>query len=380
MSFYKKNRLFCPGPTPVPTHSALKGLQSLEVYHRSQSFGRDFLECRQMLAALFGCHEPPLILTTSGTGAMEALLRHITAPEDKVVVVEGGKFGERWSEIARAYKLSLTPLTIPWGQDISCENLLQTVEKAGGQECKAVFLQASETSTGVYYNISKLSSSLRQTYPHLYIAVDAISSIGAHKMCMDAWQLDGVVSGSQKGFGVPPGLSFIALSERAWQHPRQHPQFYTDLLRERRSQEKGFSAWTPATSLIFTLKASLEEIHERGLENMLQAHKKASQATRKAIQAMGLRLFAQAPCHGLTAIYVPKGVDGLQLLSHAQERYGVTFAGGQGKLKGKIIRLAHLGFFDSLDLIAGLAALEMSLKDLGYPVVSGLEVLSEALR
>ena len=378
MTFFQKKRLFCPGPTPVPMDSALKSLQSLEVYHRSQDFGRDFLRCREMLAPIMGCKEPPLILTTSGTGAMEALLRHLTDPGDEVVVVEGGKFGERWSQIARAYGLQVNPVVVPWGRDVSAEQLLRVVGEHS--RTRAVFLQASETSTGVFYDVAQLSSALRDAFPEVFIAVDAISSLGAHEMCMDEWGLDGVVSGSQKGFGVSPGLSFVALSQRAWQKPQRHPAFYSDLVRERSTQSKGFSAWTPAVSLVAMLKASLEEIHSRGLQQMLLAHRCASQATRTAVQAMGLSCFAKPASYGLTAIRVPAGVDGVELLRHAYEHYGVVFAGGQGRLKGQVVRYAHLGFWDALDLVGGMAALEMSLRDLSYPVASGLAAMAEELR
>lgn len=383
MVFYKKNRLYCPGPTHIPLESALAGVVSGERYHRSADFAGDFLECRNMLAPLFGSYrEPPLILTASGTAAMEALLRHLTNPGDCVAVVEGGKFGQRWSQIAHAYKLSVHAIKVTWGHSITPNELINELKKSSTPP-KALFLQASETSTGVYNDIEALSQAVRDVYgSSMYIAVDAISSIGAHQMLFDEWQLDGVISGSQKGFGVPAGLSFITLSDRAASKAQTHPGFYTNLSRELRSQARGHSSWTPAVTLIATLKISLQKIHEAGLDTMLADHALASRATQKALTAMGLRPFAQSPSRGLTSIWVPEGLDGITLLKHIREHYGATLAGGQEHLKGKILRLAHLGFWDRLDLIGGVAALEMSLCDLGHTPAagSGVKVMTDELR
>lgn len=355
-------RLFCPGPTPVPLEVGLSTLRT-NVYHRTDSFRQDVLECRRLLQVFFGSKEAPLILTSSGTGALEAALVNLTNPGDSVLVINGGKFGERWEKLAKAYGCQVNSYTIPWGSSPDSETLKETLRRT---PCKAVFFQANETSTGVAYPVEELAAAVRSVSSAL-IAVDAVSGMIAHRIAMQDWDLDCVVSGSQKGFGIPPGLSFIGLSPRAWGGLSQRPKFYFDLARERAGQEKGEMAWTPATTLVLALLSSLKKLVEVGVEGCEAHHKRLAIACRHAMEAMGLQLFAQShPSQALTAVSLPSSIDGSQLVKICRDAYGAIIAGGQDHLKGKIMRIAHLGMVDELDLLSGLSAFEMGLQRLGY--------------
>ena len=369
--YYCKPRLYTPGPTP------LIGTTDPLIYHRSPEFAHIFKRCRELLMPLFGSGEPPLILSCSGTGAMEACLVHLSSPQDRVLVVEGGKFGKRWSQLAESYGLKVERLGVRWGDSVSVDDIRQAMNT---QELpQLLLLQASETSTGVYHPVEQIAAVAREMNPEIFIVVDGVSSVGAHPMKMDDWGIDGVISGSQKGFGIPPGLAFVALSPRAQQYHSSHPRFYFDLQRELAAQGRHQSAWTPAITLIQQLLTTLEFWHAQGLAQVYTQHYQASLAVRGALETMGLQLFAQHPSYALSSFRVPNGVNGFELLDHLKHCYGAVFAGGQEHLKGKIVRMAHLGFFDRLDLIAGLAALEMALKDLGYEFHSGLDYLTSHL-
>ena len=333
-----------------------------------------------MLAPLFGSKELPLILTSSGTGALEAALTNLTAPGDEVVVVDGGKFGNRWKKLAEVYELKLHAIDIEWGTSINPDTLSTVLKQ--NPNTKAVFFQANETSTGVHYNVEKVAKTIKENSDAL-IVVDAVSSIGAHKMKMDEWELDCVVSGSQKGFGIPPGLAFINLSEKAWNNLSSRGRFYFDLQREKENQAKGSTSWTPAITLVASLKATLEQMHEVSIDAVFDHHRKAAEAVRAGVKAMGLELLTEVDAsHAVTAIKVPQGLDGLKVVKHLREAYSAVFAGGQDQLKGKIIRFGHLGFFDTLDVISGMGALEMALKDCGYEfnLGSGTAAVLEHLR
>lgn len=317
-----------------------------------------------MLAPLFGTAHLPLILTSSGTGALEAAITNLTDTGDEVIVVDGGKFGNRWKKLATAYQLKIHALDIEWGSSIAPEQIKELLEK--NQNVTAVFFQANETSTGVQYDVESVAKAIRETSDAL-IVVDAVSSIGAHNMEMDKWGLDCVVSGSQKGFGIPPGLAFITLSEKAWGRISDRPKFYFDLELEKKNQASGSSSWTPGISLVAALKVTLQQMHDANLKAVFDHHTRAAEAVRAGVIAMGLELLASKHhSNAVTAIKIPDGIDGLRLISHLRENYSAIFAGGQDKLKGKIIRFGHLGFFDTLDIVAGMGAFEMALKDCGH--------------
>lgn len=370
--YYHKSRLFTPGPTPLVQEESL-------IYHRSQEFSHIFERCAGLLMPLFGSTTPPVILSSSGTGAMEACLVHLSSPGDRVVVVEGGKFGQRWVELAQSYGLTVDSVRLAWGRSVTAAEV-GSVMTAAPDRAKVLLMQASETSTGAYHPVAEVAAVARELNPEIFIVVDGVSSLGAHPMKMAEWGIDGVVGGSQKGFGIPPGLAFVALSPRALHHESTQPRFYFDLRREFATQGKGQSAWTPAITLVQQLLDSLEYWHDRGLAHVYAQHQQAAAVIRSTLQYMGLELFAQdLPSYGLTSFKVPESLDGVQWLRHLARHYGAVFAGGQAHLKGQIMRMAHLGFFDRLDLVAGTAALEMSLKDLGHPCRSALHHLTEQL-
>ncbi len=360
---FVKERLFCPGPTPVPSEIGIAALHT-DVYHRTDTFRNDFLECRRLLQPFFGCSEAPLILTSSGTGALEAALVNLTAVGDSILVINGGKFGERWEKIGKAYQCQVETYLIPWG---TCPDVNQLVAKIKAlPRCKAVFFQANETSTGVAYPVEELTKAIRKNSEAL-VVVDAVSGMIAHRMEMDAWGVDCVVSGSQKGFGIPPGLSFIGLSKRAWGQLSDRPRFYFDLNKERKGQESGETAWTPATTLVMSLLVALRQLSMLGPDACEKHHRLLSEASREAARALGLELFPKSHySQALTAMRLPPSIDGSALIKHCRKSYGAIFAGGQDHLKGKIIRLAHLGMVDQLELLAGIAALEMGLIALGH--------------
>lgn len=368
---FVKDRLYCPGPTPVPHASAVAALQT-NVYHRTDAFREKFLYARKLLGTFFGSSEAPLILTSSGTGAMEAAMVNLTNPKDHILVLNGGKFGERWAKLGSAYQCEITAYEFPWGESPNIDRITELLR--AHPDIKAVFLQANETSTGVAYPIKSIAAAIRAV-SKAYIVVDAISALIAHNLPMDELHLDCLLTGSQKGFGIPPGLAFIALSDRAWLNLSSRPKFYFDLKKEREGQAKGETAWTPATTLIESLIPSLEILTKLGPDACEKHHARLAIACQKAATAMGLNLFSKAHhSHALTAIELPTGMDGSKLLKYCRVRFGTVFAGGQDHLKGKIIRLAHLGVVDELDLLAGIAALEMGLKKLGHSSKLGVGI------
>ncbi len=374
------DRLFCPGPTPVPEDVKEAGTEA-SIYHRSDEFYKIFRRAADLLRPLFGSQTQPMILTSSGTGAMEAAFVNLTDAGDEIVTVNGGKFGERWEKMAQAYRCPAEVVRIEWGSAPTAAAILAAVKKQ--KATKAIFLQANETSTGAYYGIEELVRDIRKSYSGLLV-VDCISSLGAHTMKMDDWGIDAVVAGSQKGFGLPPGLAFIAMSERAWTGISQRPKFYFDMNKERKGQAEGRSAWTPASSLVHALKAALEIMNGHGYEKVAAHHALLAEAARAATKAMGLELFAKTPSNALTSITVPPGVDGGKLVKRLRQRFGMFFAGGQDELKGKIVRFAHLGFVNRFDLIDGVAALEFALAeegfalDLGKGVQAAMKVLAKS--
>ncbi len=360
---FVKPRLFCPGPTPVPLDISAAALNT-NVYHRTDAFRQIVLDCRSMLQPFFGCSVAPLLLSSSGTGALEAALVNLTEVADKILVINGGKFGERWEKLGQSYQCKVVSYTIPWGTSPNPETLKQHL--LDNPDIKAVFLQGNETSTGVAYPVKELAAAIRSVSNAL-ICIDAVSSLIAHKISMDDWGLDAVVAGSQKGFGIPPGLSFVALSKRAWNQLSKRPKFYFDLAKEKAGQDKGETAWTPATTLILSLKPALETLSGLGPDGCDDHHNLLARACRNAAEAIGLPLFAQShPSQALTAVRLPENMDGSALVKVCREKYGAIYAGGQDHLKGKIIRIAHLGLVDHLDLIGAVAAFEMGLQNLGY--------------
>lgn len=362
-------RIFSPGPTPIPLEARFAPLDS-EVYHRTDDFYGLHLKCSEMLRPIFGCDRIPVILTCSGTGGLEAAMCNLTAPGDEVIVVNGGKFGERWEELARRYGCDAKVVRVASGEAATCKELEPVLVSC--RSPRAFFVQANETSTGVRHPVGELVARVKAQFPGCLIVVDAISSLGAHPLNMNNDGFDCVVSASQKGFGLNPGLAFVALSNRAWDGLSARPRFYFDLAREFKGQSKGRSAWTPAIGLIQGLVLVLQKIHTSGIDAMVRNHERLAGAVRASLPAMGLEPFAKThPSNALTAICMPQGIDGKQLQALMRERYGVTIPGGQDELKGKILRLSNLGFVNRFDLLHAVSAIEFGLRDLGHKPCSG---------
>jgi len=373
-----KKQLFSPGPTPVPER-VLLAMAGPVMHHRDPGYEVLFQEVREGLKYVFQTKQEVLVLASSGTGAMEAAVCNTLAAGDEALVVRGGKFGERWGEICEAYGVNVTPLDVTWGQAVDPGLIKKALDAK--PTIKAVLVQASETSTGVMHPIKEIADIVKGRAGTILI-VDAISALGVSDLPMDQWGIDVLVSGSQKAFMLPPGLAFIALSAKAWGFAEKSnlPKFYFNLKEELAVAQKNQSQFTPAISLVVGLREALKMLKEEGLENVFKRHEKLAQATREAVKALGLELFAPtSPSNALTAIKAPEGVDGKKLKKNFEDQFGLIIAGGQSQLKGKIIRIAHIGYFQSLDIIQAISTLELVLKGLGYPVKlgAGLKVAEE---
>lgn len=377
-----KHYLLSPGPTPIPNEVALAMSETM-IHHRTPQFNHIFDQARQGLKKLFGTKNDVLILASSGTGAMEASVANLFSPGDKVLVINGGKFGERWLNIANAFGLSPIELEVEWGQAVK----VNTVEKQmkAHPDLKGVMIQASETSTTVLHPVKEIAK-LTKNGP-LFL-VDGVTAVGVVSIPLDEWGLDVLVTGSQKAMMLPPGLGFIALSDRAWERTKHAklPRFYFDLNLERKNQQKGSGAFTPAVSLIFGARASLEMMQREGLDRVYARHARMSRATRAAATALGLKLLApDSPSPAATGVYLPDGIDADQVLDYLRDHMNITLAEGQDQLKGKVIRIAHVGYMGAFDVITAVAALEMALRKFGVElpfgkgVAAAQEVLMEAL-
>ena len=364
-----KQYLLTAGPTPVPER-VLLALARPMLYHRAPAFTETLKETQEGLKWLFQTRQIVLQLAGSGTLAMEAAVSNFLRAGDKVLVIRGGKFGDRWAKIAQAFGIDVVPVDVEWGKGVDPAVVAAALDK--DPAIRAVYATASETSTGVRHDIEGVSKIVRHR-PDVLLCVDAITAIGVFDVPMDAWGLDVVCLGSQKALMLPPGLAMIAASEKAWKANERCnlPRFYADLARERRSQEKGETAFTPAVSLIVGLQESLRMLKEETLEGVWNRHARLARATRAAAGGLGLELFASAPTNAVTAIRVPTGIDGAAVVRQMRLRYGITIAGGQEHLKGKIVRIAHIGYFSEFDIITAISGLEMTLSDLGYHIRPG---------
>jgi aspartate aminotransferase-like enzyme len=377
-----KHYLLSPGPTPIPNEVALAMSETM-VHHRTPQFNKIFDETRAGLKRLFGAKSDVLILASSGTGAMEASVANLFSAGDKVLVINGGKFGERWLNISNAYGLNPIEMKVPWGQAVKVGDVEKQLKN--NPDIQGVMVQASETSTTVLHPVREIAQ-LTKNGP-LFV-VDGVTAVGVVPMPAEEWAIDVLVTGSQKALMLPPGLGFIALSDRAWEKTKQAklPRFYFDLNLERKNQQKGSGAFTPAVSLIFGLRASLKMIEREGLKNVYARHARLCRATRAAATALGLKLLApDSPSPAATGLYLPDGIDADQVLDYLRDKMNVTLAEGQDQLKGKAIRIAHIGYMGAFDVITAVAALEMALRKFGAEIPFGRgvaaaeEVLMEAL-
>jgi aspartate aminotransferase-like enzyme len=368
----KKYYLLAPGPTPIPPE-VLQALSRPILHHRTPEFETLFDRVRARLAALMETRSEVLILAASGTGAMEAAVVNLLSPGDEAIVIRCGKFGERWAAIAEAFGVRVHPLDAPYGEAVPPERLREALD--AHPAARAVFATQSETSTGVLEDVEGYARVTRRA--DALLVVDTVSSLGVVPCPMDAWGVDVMVAGSQKGLMCPPGLAFVAFSERAWQAAERArcPRFYWDLPTERRWQAKRQAQFTPAVSLLMGLDVALSLLEAEGLPRVYRRHDRLAAAARAGVEALGLALFARAtPSPAVTAVVAPPGVDGEAVVRGYGEQHNITIAGGQGEMKGTIFRLAHLGYVGDYDVVVGLAALERVLLGLGVPVELGAGV------
>ena len=356
-----RRRLFTPGPTEVPPRVLEKLSQPL-VHHRTAEYKVIQREATEGLQAVMKTKNPVLLLACSGTGAMEAAVANVTHPAEKVLVTDFGKFSHRWREIATVYGLDVVSVDAHWGDPVTPERVARALDENPG--IGVVFTTHAETSTGVLEDVQSVSRIAHER--SALVVVDAIATIGAQALETDAWGLDVVVGSSQKGVMTPPGLAFLSLSGAAQKRVARagHPVYYFDLARSLESYAKGDAAWTPAIALVAGLHEALKMIEEEGLENVIERHARNARATRAAVLALGLRLLASTPANCTTAVVFEEGIaDAVR--NHLWDVHGIRIAGGQGPLKGKVVRLGHLGYCFESDVFTLVSALESTLLDLG---------------
>ena len=376
----EKKYLFSPGPTMLPPEVLLKMAEPI-MHHREPEFEKVFAEIREGLKYLFQTKNEVLIFTSSGTGAMEGAVSNLLSGGDKALVIRGGKFGERWGEICKAYGIEAIPIDVAWGKAVDPKRIQKALES--NPSIRAVYTQASETSTGVKHPIREMAEIVKK-YEETVLVVDAITGIGVFNIPMDEWGIDVLISGSQKALMLPPGLAFAALSDKAWKFVERSnlPKYYFNFKKELKSSQKNQSSYTPAISLFIGLRETLNMIRKEGLESLFRRHEKLAAATRAAVKALGLGLYApDSPSNAVTSVKIPEGIDGERLKDLFFEKFGITVAEGQDQAKGKIIRIAHLGYYERLDMIMVISALEMLLKEMGYPfeLGTGLRAAEEIL-
>jgi aspartate aminotransferase-like enzyme len=366
-----KPRLFTPGPTPVPEETLLE-LAKPVTYHRAPEAKAILAEVTEDLKYVFQTTNPVLTLTSSGTGGMEAAAVNTLAAGEKAILLTAGRWGERWRGILKAYGANTVAVEVLYGKAVRPEQL----EKALSEhpDAKAVFATMSETSTGVGHDLEAFGKLVAKT--DALLVVDGISGLGAMECRTDAWHLDVVVTGSQKALMLPPGLAFVAVSEKAWKKIEATPvrSFYFDLRRYRKAVAENDTPFTPANTLIKAQRASLKRIRAEGIENLWARHARIAAACRAGVAAMGLEVFAERPNNALTVITVPAGVDGSGTLKKLEKGYGFKLADGQDTMKGKIWRLSHMGYTDAFDVLGALAALELVLLDGGFKLEPGAGV------
>lgn len=368
----RKNYLLTPGPTPLPPQ-VCEAMSRPIIHHRTPQFQEFLKEAASGLKYVFQTENDVYILASSGTGAMEAAVVNLLSSGDTALVIESGKFGERWTQICKAYGIIVEVLKVEWGKAVECKAVADILKAK--PSVKAVFATLCETSTGVVNDIEGLGKVVKETPAAL--VVDAISGLGAIDLKTDAWHCDVVVSGSQKGLMLPPGLGFISISPKALALAKgsKSPRYYFDLSKAKKAYDKMDTPFTPAITLVIALLEALKIVKEDGLEKVFSRHAKMAKATRAAVKALGLELFSpHASSDVVTAVKVPAGIDGEKLVKTMRDTYGITIAGGQDELKGKVFRIAHMGFIEEFDIIAGISCLEKVMFQMGYAFELGAGV------
>ena len=375
-----KIRLFTPGPTPL-LPAAQFAMAAADMHHRTPEFRALYQKVLAQLKVFIGTQNDVLLLASSGTGAMEASVSNLTSPGDQDLVLTAGKFGERWVELAKAFGCVAEVVKAPYGETFD----LAAVRKALKPEHRAVFIQATETSTGARHNVEAIAKLLKEAGSKALLVVDGITGLGTTHFDVDGWGIDVLIGGSQKAVMIPPGLAYLSVSEKAWaaMEGAKNPRFYFDLRKERKNAVKGESAYTPAVALIAGLGAALDYIAgqaggdlEKGRIALIDNAQVNAAATRAGLVALGFTLFAPtAPAAAATAVAMPEGMNSGEVVKALKARFALVTANGQGEMQGKIFRVAHLGFFDYLDTVAFLGAMEHIAKDtLGLPVEYGQAV------
>ena len=365
-----KKYLITPGPLSVPEQVLLDMARPM-IHHRTPEFEEIFKEARNGLKKVFKTEQEPLILASSGTGAMESAVINTLNQGDKVLVINGGKFGERWIKICQAYGINAESVTIEWGRSVNPADVKAFLDK--NPDTKAVFVQGSETSSTVYHPVKELAA-ITKDMPETLLIVDGITSAGVHDTRFDEWGIDILITGSQKAFMLPPGLAFITLSQKAWNMVEKStlPKFYFNLKTELKNQLKNTTAWTAGVSLIIGLKTVLSMMEKEGIDNVFKRHSINAEATRAAVKALGLKLLAQdIPSNAATGCFLPENIDGKAFVKYLRDKCGVSIAGGQDHLAGKILRISHLGYHDAFDTITAVSAIEMGLKKFGADIEFG---------
>lgn len=379
-SMFRKTRLFTPGPTPL-LPAAQFAMAAADIHHRTPEFRALYQKVLAQLKLFVGTQNDVLLLSSSGTGAMEASVSNLTSPGDRVLVLTAGKFGERWVDLTKAFGCTVEVVEVPYGQTFD----LATVKAAIKPDTKAIFLQASETSTAANHDVQAIARLRDEAAPDALLVVDGITGLGTTHFDVDGWGIDVLIGGSQKAVMIPPGLAYLSVSERAWKamDASRNPRYYFDLRKERKNAAKGESAYTPAVALIAGLGAALDYIAgqaggdlEKGRIALIDNAILNAAATRAGLVALGFKLFAPtSPSAAATAVQVPEGMDSSDVVKALKTRFAAVIANGQGTMKGQIFRVAHLGYFDYLDTIALLGAMEHIAKDtLKLPVEYGVAV------
>jgi aspartate aminotransferase-like enzyme len=369
----RKNRLFTPGPTPLHPH-VQTALASADVHHRTADFRALYRRVLADLQTFIGTKNETLLLASSGSGAMEASVQNLTQGGDRVLVLSAGKFGERWRDLVRVYGCQTDLVSVPYGETFHVEQIRAALKP----DTRAVFLQATESSTGARHDVAAIAALLRGS--DTLLVVDAITGLGTTALDVDGWGVDVIIGGSQKALMAPPGVAYLAVSERAWQRMEQvkTPRYYFDLRRERKAAQKGESAFTPAIAIVAALDAALQYLRQVGGGDLAEGRgmlvrnaETCAAMTRAAAQALGMKLFAKSPAAALTAVVAPEGIDSGVVVKGVRDRFGAVLADGQGEMKGQLFRVAHIGYYDYLDTIGVLGAIEQVLASAGAQIEFG---------
>ncbi len=357
-----KNRLFTPGPTPL-LPAAQNAMAAFTAHHRTADFKALFTRVMSDMKDFIGTSNDVLVVASSGTGVMEGSVSNLTSPGDRVLVLTAGKFGERWRDLAKAYACQVDVLEKPYGETFS----LDEVRVKLTPETKVVYVQSTESSTGTRHDVQGIAKLVRANGDDTLFVVDAITGLGTTNIDVDGWGIDVIIGGSQKALMIPPGLAYCAVSERAWKRMEttKNPRYYFDFRKERKSAAKGETAFTPATSLFAALGAALDFIRQMGNGDLAAGRSAlvdnaelAAKMTRAGVAALGLKLFTSSPGAALTPVIAPAGLDSGKIVKEFRESFSAVVANGQGDMKGKLFRIAHIGYYDFLDTIGILAALE----------------------